>query len=367
MPRGRRKRSPTYSEHVFAVLRDEIATGVYPPSTKLPSIRVLSARFHTSRFPVVQAVAQLAKERYVVRRHGSGNYVMDRPRALTLNDSVVICTRTEGHVYGELTSLLHRRLHDLGLLAFVIDMAHGKADELLLRSLHSRARYVVVHGGLGFPFHVLDPDLLREKELISALSWESEALLDRVHRVLVDHTAGSRILADHLWSAGHRHVLFAGPDDMILRAGRRDDQGECAPRTNVSGAGFCALWTRRSGSLTTFFARHERTGGGVDEQRLLKIMDAPVAPTAVVGLRDVDAWDVREALRHLRPELLARLAFVGNGDTPWSQMSHPPFSSLNWQLGCVADCVGAIIRRLQHGQKATKPYLHLIPPNLILR
>jgi len=110
--------------------------------------------------------------------------------------------------------------------------------------------------------------------------------------------------------------------------------------------------------MISLVCHHGRTDGpACDEDRLC---------AAVVGLRDVDTWDVRETLRRLRPEALDRLTFVGDGDTPWSQTSHPPFTTLNWNLDQIADLTCGIIRDIEAGKVFKKPVLRLIPPRLMV-
>jgi DNA-binding LacI/PurR family transcriptional regulator len=271
-------------------------------------------------------------------------------------------------VFGGLAGLLVTRLHDLGLLASVLDMGHGNAAELLRRVQYSEARFVILHAGAHFPFAALEPNALAQRHVVAVIAWESDTLLDRVHRVLVDHAAASRVVEDHLWAAGHRHVLLAGPDDMIARARLWNGRGNCPGSLNVQGTGFEARWIRRGGRAASLVSHHEGVAvPACDGRRLLALLDGPCAPTAIVGLRDVDAWDVRETLRRVRPDALQRLAFVGSGDTPWSRTSHPPFTTLNWQLDEIADLACGVIRDIEAGMPFPKPLVRGLAPRLVVR
>ena len=362
-----RETNVNYRDQVFEVLHDEIVSGILPPGLKMPSIRALSQRFQISVFPIRQAVERLEELGYVVRRHGSGTYVQERPVELKMSDSAVLCMEATGHLHGDLTHLLLDRLHDLGLFASVMDTSHSDAGELLARALYSDARFLITHAGGGFPFPALKPGALAGKHLIAVVSWESSSLLDRVHRIPVDHVAGSRQVADHLWSAGHRHVLVCGPNNMIARAAEWDGDGECPPELHVQGAGFAPAWTKHGGRLTPFVCQHEAEGPACDEARLLALLEQPDPPTAVFGLRDVDAWDLKTVLHARRPESLDHLAFIGNGDTPWSQAAHPPFSTLNWNLEQVAALTGRLIRRIMDGKAPRSPVVETVTPVLVLR
>jgi len=355
-------------DYIADVLAGEIVAG-RPVGSYLPSMRLLAKRFKTSVFPVHQAVSTLAEQGYVELRHGSGAIVRDRPAALKMKDSVMLCMQSTGHVFGELACLLHNGLHDLGLFASVLDTSHGDGVQLLRQAQYSEARILIVHGGPHFRYEAFEPDRVSRKCLIAVLEWQSGRFLDHVHRVVVDHAAGSRQVADHLWAAGHRHVLLVAPDDMLGRAARWDVQGECPPEMNVQGAGFVLEWECRGGRVTPFadhlFNQSIRPPSYLE--RLFVHLDDEDPPTAVFGLRDVDAWELREELRRVRPDLLARLAFVGNGDTPWSQASHPPFTTLNWRLEEIATLACGIIRDLEAGKTFSEPVVCLIPPRLVVR
>ncbi len=364
----RKPASPTYRHLVFETLREEIAAGVHPVGTRLPALRHLSRRFHASLSPVYKAMLQLEEQGYIERRHGSGMYVRERPAELKMHDSALLCMQATGHVFGELTGLLHDRLHSLGLFAAVLNTSHGDGVQLLRQAQYSEARFLIFHGGPHFRYDALEPKALARKQVIAVLAWECNRFLEKVHRIVIDQAAGSRLVADYLWEAGHRHVLLAGPDDMLARATAWDGQGQCPAQHNVQGAGFIPEWNARGGRGTPFVRYHDRSRQpSFDAQQLLAILDADDPPTAVFGLRDVDAWDIREGLRLLRPPAVDRLTLVGDGDTPWSQASHPPFSSLSWNLEEVVDLVCGIIRQVEEGRVVDQPLVRQITPRLLIR
>lgn len=90
-------RSPGTSLHrqLFVVLRDEIVRGTYSASGVLPKEESLCERFGVSRITVRRALADLAAQGLVERRHGLGTFVLQdrlplmRPRpSLSLIDSL---------------------------------------------------------------------------------------------------------------------------------------------------------------------------------------------------------------------------------------------------------------------------------------
>lgn len=365
---GKWRTKLSQSDRVYGVLREGILDARVLPGEKLASLRQLATDLGAGTSPVHRALTRLETEGYVVRRHGSGTYVLDRSAQLDPLHGAVLCMSASGHVFAEMAALLHKRLHDLGMLASVLDTSHGDASELLRRAVLSPARSLILRGGGGFPFDALQRAELRSKCALAVITWESDLLLDRVHRILVDYAAGNRLLADHLWTAGHRRLLITAPDNMLWAAGLWDGRGVCPPEKNRIGTGLAGLWTSRGGRATQLSCQYERAkGSALNEYELSRILTGHDAPTAVVGLRDVDAWCVHEAIRQLWPGALKRLTFVGDGDTPFSQSSWPPFTTLNWNLDMIADLACGILRDVMAGQTFPKPVVRLIPPRLVVR
>lgn len=357
----------SHRDQVIKALIDEIGDGRRPVGSKLPSLRVLAKRFQTGVFPVRQAMDALMEKGYVDIRQGSGAYVEDRPAMLKMANAAMVCTDASGHVFGDLTRFLCDRLNGLGLFASVLNTGRDDGIELLRRSLHSDARFMIVAAGRGFPFDLMRTKAADRKHIIATVAWESDQLLERVHRILVDHAAASRLVSKHLHTTGHRHVLLAGPDDMIARAEMWDGRGDCPPCINVQGSGFAGMWLRQGGRLTRFHCLHAEKGPACDPDQLCAIMEGLHAPDAVVGMRDVDAWDVRETLRNVCPEALGRCTFVGDADTPWSKTSHPPFTSLSWNLEQIADLTMDVIRDIETGKMFDTPFVRLLCPRLVVR
>lgn len=365
---GRWRKKLSQTDRVYGMLREDILDAHLLPDEKLPSLHQLAGRLCVGEFPVRRAMARLEAEGYVARRHGSGTYVLDRSAQLEPLHSVVLCMSATGHVHTEMAALLHGRLHDLGMLSSVLDTDHGDATELLHRALRSPARFLILKGGGSFPFDVVQRADLRSKCAVAVIAWESDTQRDRMHRILVDHAAGSRLLADHLWSAGHRRLLMAAPDNMLWHAAQWDGQGACPEEENRQGAGFAGLWIRRGGRVTQLPCLYERAKGpACDKTQLYGRVSGRDAPTAVVGMRDVDVFAVREMLRATCPEALDRLTFVGDGDTPWSRTSYPPFTTLNWNLDMIADLACGILRNVMAGKTFEEPVAHMIPPRLVVR
>lgn len=76
-------RVPGTSLHrqLYLVLRDGILSQLWPPGTPLPTEDALCAQFSVSRVTVRRALADLAAQGLILRKHGSGTYA--NPEALS--------------------------------------------------------------------------------------------------------------------------------------------------------------------------------------------------------------------------------------------------------------------------------------------
>jgi len=70
-------RGGALSDHVYAVLSEQIRCGLYPGGSKLPGEVECAAAFEVSRPVVRQALARLRSEGLVVSRQGAGTFVAE--------------------------------------------------------------------------------------------------------------------------------------------------------------------------------------------------------------------------------------------------------------------------------------------------
>ena len=68
-------------DEVARVLIERIESGVYPPGSKLPPMKLLAEAFHVSTPIVREALSRLKYDGFVEPRQGSGVYVKDRTLA----------------------------------------------------------------------------------------------------------------------------------------------------------------------------------------------------------------------------------------------------------------------------------------------
>ena len=346
-----------------------IERGEWMMGQRLPSMSKLSEPYGTSIRPTQQAIEALRARGHLIGRRGSGVYVRLSPELLTRPDNVLMLLRTHGHVYTDLTHLLHDRLRADGHEAAVLGIGGQNQDDIVKAVWESQSRFLIVDADKRFPFKRLEGPHPAHRHVIALINWQTESGLDRVHRILVDFPQGSRLLVEHLWGCGHRHILMAGPDDMITSSRSWDGTGKGPPATHWhQGIGIEAMWKRLGGNVTAFVCQPERLKGAVcDEDALYRQFNGSAPPSVVLGMRDIDALVVRACLQRILPRRAAHLVFFGSGNTPWSRTANPPLSTLDWNLELITQEACRIIADLKAGHAFKTPVTRLIPLRLMQR
>ncbi len=92
-------------------LRLLISNGTYPPGARLPNEEELSESLGVSRTTLREALQGLAEEGLILRRHGHGTFVNQRPlqlkNSLDLNFGVTDLIRATGHTPGTRDVVVH--------------------------------------------------------------------------------------------------------------------------------------------------------------------------------------------------------------------------------------------------------------------
>ncbi len=84
-----RRRGVAYYHQVYTVLEMALSEGFIPPGSALPTETALMERFQVSRNTVRRALAELEKEKRIIRRRGSGSYARSGPRVEFSADKIV--------------------------------------------------------------------------------------------------------------------------------------------------------------------------------------------------------------------------------------------------------------------------------------
>lgn len=349
-------------DRIYDALHATILRGDLPEGARLPSIRQLAAEHGVSNLTVQGALERLARQGYVVRRHGKGVFVADHHRPLRIADSVVLCVQSRGHLWGDFCNSLVYRLGQEGLLPLVID-THGTERERLLRqSALADASYFLVSGGMHFPFETLLRPAFETKTVVGIVNWETDIEVPGMYRILCDRAGSGRAVAEHLSRAGHRHAVFLGTPHGLKRLA-----GEAPGLGNVADEAFLDAWRDLGGTCSLCeFGAYGSEAYRLDRETFFGAIRGTPPATAVVGQFDVAAWLAQRALREEAPERERRVEIIGFGNTPWSHAATRPISTVDLQLPEVIERAVDLILRLQRGE-TPPPREQLVPYRLLLR
>lgn len=353
-------------EQVYDRLRDMIDGLQAQPGQRLQSMRVLAGRFGTSVPTVQRAIVQLEDEGLLQRRHGSGTFIAGREaETRTVDRAVTLGIEVGADVFGELADQLVQRLQGRDFLVNLMNInvapgVDGRAGGNLPAQLAKRAdNILVLHGNIHLFSH-LTPDILRRYRTVGIVDWDNTSIAPTT-AVLSDHLRGVELVEEHLWELGHRRLLIVGTSIQIWHA-----RQELQAQSPLSGSSV-RQWTARGGSSSTLGSRATTSGESeLDAAEFLARFDSDQPPTAIFGLRDVEANQAQRLLRRYRPELCARTAIIGYYDTPWAQCADPPISTVNLDIASIARLAVDRIVALHAGEPtAAEPTR--VPPRLVVR
>ena len=342
---------------------ERIRSGAFKAGARLPPMEELAKFYSVSIRTVYQALEELESLGYVSKRHGFGTVVAGKRYPLTLRDTVVVCMESKAHVFGELFGEIMNRLHGRQMAPIAIDTSHYDSATLIQRLRHTQALCYLVHSTESFPHHVFAEPSMEGTHVVAFITWHGESEWPGLFRVLSDFEAGGRMVADFLWSRGHRKILVLGTATGEFLMTKPE------ARTFFVGVSFAERWNELGGRLI-FLRSYEDLSSpsmiALDAGTLMRQIESGEPATALFGTRDVEIWQAQQIISELRPALLPRIMRVGYYDTPWSRMADPPFTTVSLDLPTMADVGLRIVDSLRSG-RFPDASLVKITPKLVLR
>lgn len=206
------------SKHKYQILenwiRSRILDGTYSSGQKIPSENKLAEQFNISRQTVRQSITHLEKRGTLVSRRGSGTYVTEITRAMTIG---YIATSITDYIFPGITSGIESVLTENGY-SMTLGVTRNRVEtehQLLLSLMNKGVDGIIVEGNRSA---LPNPNLPLYRELTDKgipyvfINGYYEAL-DPVY-VVTNDRAGGRLAVDYLYRLGHRRIggIFKADD-----------------------------------------------------------------------------------------------------------------------------------------------------------
>jgi len=222
------------SKHKYQILenwiRSKIMDGTYKSGQKIPSENKLAEQFGISRQTVRQAITHLEKKGSLESYRGSGTYVSEVTRAMTIG---YVATNITDYIFPGITSGIEDVLTANGY-SMTLGVTKNRVEtehQLLLSLMNKGVDGIIIEGNRSA---LPNPNLplyreLTEKGIPYVFFNGYYEALDPVY-VVTNDRAGGRLAVDYLYRLGHRriggifkaddrqgHERYAGFSDEVVR------------------------------------------------------------------------------------------------------------------------------------------------------
>lgn len=309
-----------------AYKRQEVTQGLRELLTKLsvgdrlPPIATLKEHFSASTSTVVAALEELAQEGLILRKHGSGNFLLEAPVASmprTASGLIALLSTpfSAASWFTQIVNSVERelRLHGQSPV-LILEPAATKRFQLLEERWSQGLIAGYIHVGSildGAPVPSTIPGVV-----IGEVPEGSE-----VHQIRIDGFDGGQKIATHLWELGHRKIAYIYSRPLQLIA---------TPRLN----GLRDIWRQHSAPFLPYDVMiPEATSPDLSYQERLRPVIEPLVTgqnpvTALVAFNDTVAVEIIHTLESLGHRVPEDVSVVGYDDLqPLSTHSSPPLTT----------------------------------------
>jgi DNA-binding LacI/PurR family transcriptional regulator len=342
---------------ILNALRQAIAGGGYEVGDRIPPETRLAGQFGVSKNTVREAVTVLVEEGVLRRRQGSGTYVARADAAAALTVAVVL--HTVGHIYAAQTRAVVTALQERGAIPVVLDagecgIGDGIPDSGLLTTVLTRADGLVVEG-TAEPFRALCAS--------AGIDCPPAAVINHVG----DPAAAVQVRADvaHGTWLGTRHLIALGHERILFVIHRDGNPGQNAGYEAILRGHRQALAEAGLEDRVRYLFLDDDFRVAADRERLAAILRAPDRPTAVFAYEDYRAKCVMETACAVGLSVPMDLALVGYFNTPWTEMTELPLTSVSMEEIAIARTAAADLLGLLSGEAVPSP--RTIAPRLVVR
>ena len=336
--------SPSANKYsgIFRSLSDAIESGKYKPGQRLPSEAQLSRTFGASRLTVARALNELEASGSVVRRPGSGSYVLDVAKGKGRTFALLIPELGETEIFEPICqgmARVSRATHDELLWGGAKRDVGSHEQQALELCEHYIAKDVA--GVFFAPIeHVPDKDDVNRQILDSCRKAGIPIVLldrdvcqyperSRCDLVGIDNQRAGHIVTNHLLEQGCKRVVFVAAPDSAPTVERRA-AGYAAAITAAGrkkaveiGPPKDAVW------IATLIARHD--------------------PDGFVCANDRTAGELMLSLNEIGIEIPSTVKIVGIDDVKYAGLLHVPLTTLRQPCHDIgAAAVWTMIERIEH-------------------
>jgi DNA-binding LacI/PurR family transcriptional regulator len=366
-------------------IREAVETGLLKAGDRLEPIRSLADRYAVSFTSARNAVAQLAREGVVCMKQGHGTFIADeRSRRVgeSICDDVCIWLDPRRHVIDQITNQLVEQLQSASLptligtwsssqdparlkfmtmrwkrfppRALVTQWSSPGFDQTLKSLLPKRTRVVTTFrrvSKLDVCWHSVDPDL------------QAAARMAGEHAIALGHKRIGLIIAQRRGPKNHpesHHASTTGPTPQIKGVGQAVRQAGDEHQLR-----FCKFQYYKDVKTlddlipANMIDSHDPT----NLQRIRQWLSEPNRPTVMIGT-DYDLLAVKKVALSMGLSIPGDMAFVGLGDTPWSQQEG--FDSVSYQPNEIANLISDLV--LDQSTKLDRAVCRiLVQPQLVVR
>lgn len=334
-------------------IQDKRVSGLY----RLPSERDLASQLNCSRLTISKAMAHLAGEGLIERRHGSGTYIVENSRE-NKTYNIGICLRNAYHSneqhFLKMVREVSRAAESQNLHLQIFDNLYEQFDRnpsanSLIKSIDAG----VLDGLLmisRMPVEIIAR--LKGKIPLAAVNFNAFGYMN-VPSVCCDYFQAGFIAADYLIRKGHKRIAYY--------PGQFPDHPEAQMHTSALRAAFMAhgLGSWDAGYTCPFSERPS-------EAERFSAFLRQTAATAVFCRNDIMSAVCIRMLRELGGRVPDDISIIGQGDYSWGGQPDVPLTTIDTKLDEACGIGLELIRKLAHGDKDV-PNITTLTPTLLER
>jgi GntR family transcriptional regulator of arabinose operon len=296
-------KSITKFEQFTNFLEQHIASGVYPPGSKIPSERELSARHGLSYVTVNKVISILASRNIVQRIYGKGTFVM-LPAEITSDKTIaaVIDTKKENHP--PFMFVLASHFQNKGYFVSIFEiMEKVSLINNLSKFLKEKPKALIVDGYSVFPFEILDA-ISKKIKLVFINRFEGPKKYDASY-ILLNYEKAGYMAVKHLLSLGRTKILILTFEMKPGYTSYLFDKG-------------CEKAFKEHGLKSVGKVNTERLTPTRTREYYRKLFSSRERPDAIVSFGDYFAVPVINVLKEKNLRIPEDVAIIGFQDSPWA-------------------------------------------------